>query len=93
MGLSITDSFCGFKAYRVTACDRLCLSVDGYDFPMQFWVQAVAHGLVIEELPVRLIYNDPTRTFGGPLDDATQSAGGVSAHDASRNHDAPREAA
>jgi hypothetical protein len=35
---------------------------------MQFWVQAVAHDLAIEELPVRLIYNDPSRSFGGPLD-------------------------
>jgi dolichol-phosphate mannosyltransferase len=69
LGLSLTDSFCGFKAYRVAACRRLLLDVDGYDFPMQFWVQAVAHDLVIEELPVRLIYNDPTRTFGGPLKD------------------------
>jgi dolichol-phosphate mannosyltransferase len=70
LGLTLTDSFCGFKAYRVSACRKLKLSVDGYDFPMQFWVQAVAHDLAIEELPVRLIYNDPTRTFGGPLNDA-----------------------
>ncbi len=70
LGLSLTDGFCGFKAYRVCACDRLSLSVDGYDFPMQFWVQAAAHGLRIQELPVRLIYNDPSRSFGGPLDDA-----------------------
>ncbi len=69
LGLSLTDAFCGFKAYRVEACRRLTLDVDGYDFPMQFWVQAAAHELRIEELPVRLIYNDPTRSFGGPLDD------------------------
>ncbi len=71
LGLSITDAFCGFKAYRVAACDRLSLDVDGYDFPMQFWVQAVAHDLRITEIPVRLIYNDPDRSFGGPLDDPT----------------------
>ena len=69
LGLSLTDAFCGFKAFRIAACRKLELDVDGYDFPMQFWVQAVAHGLRIEELPVRLIYNDPTRSFGGPLDD------------------------
>lgn len=71
LGLSLTDGFCGFKAYRIEACNRLSLSVDGYDFPMQFWVQAVAHGLRIEEMPVRLIYNDPSRTFGGPLNVAS----------------------
>jgi dolichol-phosphate mannosyltransferase len=72
LGLNLTDAFCGFKAYRVASCRKLRLNVDGYDFPMQFWVQAVAHDLVIEELPVRLIYNDPTRTFGGPLNDSAK---------------------
>ncbi len=69
LGLSITDSFCGFKAFRVAAISRLALEEDGYAFPMQFWVQAVAEGLRIKEIPVRLIYNDPSRSFGGPLDD------------------------
>ncbi len=67
LGLSITDAFCGFKAYRVDALRRLQLDVDGYAFPLQFWVQAVAHGLRTTEIPVKLIYNDPNRTFGGPL--------------------------
>lgn len=72
LGLELTDSFCGYKAYRTSAIERLALDVDGYDFPMQFWPQAVAHGLVIREIPVRLIYNDPNRTFGGPLNDPTR---------------------
>ena len=71
LGLELTDGFCGFKAYRVDACSTLALDVDGYDFPMQFWVQAVAAGLTIREIPVRLIYNDPSRSFGGPLDEPT----------------------
>lgn len=71
LGLSLTDSFCGFKAYRVEALRRLDLSENGYAFPMQFWVQAVAQGLRISEIPVKLIYNDPNRSFGGPLDDPT----------------------
>ncbi len=69
LGLSITDAFCGFKAYRVGPCSELELAVDGYDFPMRFWVEAAAAGLRIREIPVRLIYNDPSRSFGGPLDD------------------------
>ena len=69
LGLSITDAFCGFKAYRVSALQQLALDVDGYAFPLQFWVQAVANGLRIREVPVKLIYNDPSRTFGGPLND------------------------
>ena len=69
LGLCITDAFCGFKAYRVSALAALSLDVHGYAFPMQFWVQAVAAGLRIREIPVSLIYNDPNRTFGGPLND------------------------
>ena len=65
LNLKLTDAFCGFKAYRVAACSKLQLDVDGYEFPMQFWVQAVANGS-IRELPVSLIYNDPGRSFGGP---------------------------
>lgn len=68
LGLSITDAFCGFKAYRVEALRGLTLDVDGYAFPLQFWVQAVAGGLRIREIPVKLIYKDLNRTFGGPLD-------------------------
>ena len=70
LGLRLTDSFCGFKAYRVAALRYLTLSEPGYAFPMQFWVQAVAQGLRIREIPVKLIYNDLNRTFGGPLNDA-----------------------
>lgn len=69
LGLQLTDSFCGFKAYRTRAIERLTLDIDGYDFPMQFWPQAVARSLRIREIPVRLIYNDPKRSFGGPLND------------------------
>ncbi len=37
---------------------------------MQLWPRAMAAGLRITEIPVRLIYNDPNRHFGGALDDA-----------------------
>ena len=70
LGRGITDAFCGFKAYRCAAVRALALDVDGYDFPLQFWVQAVAHGLRIDELAVPRIYVDPNRSFGDGLDDA-----------------------
>ena len=70
LGLSLTDAFCGFKAYRVDAIRKLKLSETGYAFPLQFWVQAVANKLRITEIPIQLIYNDPNRSFGGPLNDA-----------------------
>ena len=70
LGFELTDAFCGFKAYRVAGLKDLDLDIDGYDFPIQFWVQACAQGLRVGEIPVRLIYNDPNRSFGGSLDDA-----------------------
>jgi dolichol-phosphate mannosyltransferase len=65
----LTDAFCGFKAHRVSAMQRTNLSIPGYAFPMQFWVQADALRLRIREIPVKLIYKDATRHFGGLLDD------------------------
>jgi glycosyltransferase involved in cell wall biosynthesis len=69
LGLWLTDSFCGFKAHRVAALRRLRLTEPGYAFPMQFWVQCVRTGLRIREIPVRRIYRDRSREFGGTLDD------------------------
>ena len=68
-GLNLTDAFCGFKAHRVAAMRKLKLDVPGYAFPMQLWPQVVAAKLRLTEIPVRLIYNDPSRHFGGVLDD------------------------
>lgn len=70
LSLNLTDAFCGFKAYRVGAVNKLKLNQQGYAFPLQFWVQAAANNLRISEIPIRLIYNDPNRSFGGPLNDA-----------------------
>jgi len=68
LGLALTDGFCGYKAHRVGALRELELTENGYAFPMQFWVQAAAASLRVEEIPVSLIYNDPNRSFGGGLD-------------------------
>lgn len=67
----LTDSFCGFKAHRVSSVKRMHLTIPGYAFPMQFWVQADTLRLRIREIPVKLIYKDATRHFGGILDDPT----------------------
>jgi dolichol-phosphate mannosyltransferase len=70
LGMSLTDAFCGFKAYRSTALERFDITDNGYAMPLQVWVQAVACGMTIIEVPVELIYLDESRAFGGSLDDA-----------------------
>lgn len=68
--LELTDAFCGFKAYRVSALKTLKLTEPGYGMPLELWVQAVCHQLRIVEMAVPLIYLDEKRSFGGSLDDA-----------------------
>jgi glycosyltransferase involved in cell wall biosynthesis len=68
--LGLTDSFCGFKAHRVSAMRQLQLNVPGYAFPMQFWPQVAGARLRVIELPVPLIYKDRSRQFGGALNDS-----------------------
>jgi glycosyltransferase involved in cell wall biosynthesis len=65
----LTDAFCGFKAYRVEALRRLRLAEKGYAMPLEFWVQAGRAGLRVREVPVKLVYVDPSRTFGAALSD------------------------
>jgi dolichol-phosphate mannosyltransferase len=68
LGLGLTDAFCGFKAYRVPILGKFSLTEPGYAMPLELWVQAVALGLRIIEMPVPLIYLDEARSFGGALD-------------------------
>jgi glycosyltransferase involved in cell wall biosynthesis len=70
LGMSLTDAFCGFKAYRHTALAQLNITENGYAMPLEVWAQAAAHGMTVVEVPVPLVYLDESRAFGGALDNA-----------------------
>jgi len=70
LGLQLTDSFCGFKAYRSDALRQFEISDTGYAMPLQLWVQAAELQLRVVEMAVPLIYLDLERSFGGALDQA-----------------------
>jgi len=70
LSLSLTDAFCGFKAYRVEALKKLNLTDEGYGLPLELWIQAANLDLFIQEIPVPLIYHDPNRNFAGKLENA-----------------------
>ncbi len=72
LGLNLTDAFCGFKAYRHCALTQLRLTEQGWGMPLQLWVQAARLSVRIKEVGVPRIYLDPTRAFGGVLNDAGQ---------------------
>lgn len=70
LGFSLTDAFCGFKAYRTEAVRQFDIRDEGYAMPLELWVQAAAADLCVIEIPVPLIYLDLSRSFGGSLDHA-----------------------
>ena len=66
-GYSITDAFCGFKAYRVGGLRKLELTEYDYGMPLQLWIQAAKNGLTVKEIPVGLVYFERRRGFTGRL--------------------------
>lgn len=71
-GFDLTDSFCGFKAYRREALAKLNITEEGWGMPLQLWVQAARQGLRVKEIGVPRLYLDPNRAFGGMLNDPEQ---------------------
>lgn len=71
-GYELTDAFCGFKAYRVSALSRLKITERGWGMPLQLWVQAARQGLRVKEIGVPRLYLDPSRAFGGVLNNPEQ---------------------
>ncbi len=58
IGLSITDAFCGLKAYECNAINDLELGINGYEIPIEIWIKAMKNGYVIVEKGVPVIYKD-----------------------------------
>lgn len=58
IGFSITDAFCGLKAYKCDAINELELEVSGYEIPIEIWIKSMKKGYKIVEIGVPLIYKD-----------------------------------
>ena len=71
-GLNLTDTFCGFKAYRRDALRKLHITERGWGMPLQLWVQAARLQLRVKEIGVPRLYLDPNRAFGGVMNDPEQ---------------------
>jgi dolichol-phosphate mannosyltransferase len=71
-GLTLTDAFCGFKAYRREALAKLHITERGWGMPLQLWVQAARQELRVKEIGVPRLYLDPNRAFGGVMNDPEQ---------------------
>lgn len=66
-GYQLTDTFCGFKLYRVKALEKLHLTEADYGMPLQLWIQAGKNNLTVTEVPVELIYFDHRVSRAIPL--------------------------
>ncbi|MFX1305083.1 MAG: glycosyltransferase family 2 protein [Promethearchaeota archaeon] len=58
VGLSITDAFCGLKAYKCNAINDLELQVNGYEIPLEIWIKSMKLGYIFVEIGVPVIYKD-----------------------------------
>ena len=58
IGFSITDAFCGLKAYECNAINDLELKVNGYEIPIEIWIKSMKKGYKIVEKGVPVIYKD-----------------------------------
>lgn len=58
IGFSITDAFCGLKAYKCDAINDLDLEISGYEIPIEIWIKSLKEGYNIIEIAVPVIYKD-----------------------------------
>ena len=58
IGFSITDAFCGLKAYECNAINDLDLQINGYEIPIEIWIKSIKKGYKIVEVGVPVIYKD-----------------------------------
>ncbi len=58
LGFSITDAFCGLKAYECDAINDLDLEISGYEIPIEIWIKSLKKGYKILEKGVPVIYKD-----------------------------------
>jgi len=58
IGFSITDAFCGLKAYECNAINNLELEINGYEIPIEIWIKSFKKGYSIVEKGVPVIYKD-----------------------------------
>ncbi|MHA2390559.1 MAG: glycosyltransferase family 2 protein [Promethearchaeota archaeon] len=55
---SITDAFCGLKAYECNAINDLDLEINGYEIPIEIWIKSMKRNYIIVEKGVPVIYKD-----------------------------------
>ena len=62
-GIPLTDIGCGIKRIKVNLLRDLEFQTRDYAFPLEFWIRLSNLNFDFAEIPVPLLYLDPTRTL------------------------------
>jgi polyprenyl-phospho-N-acetylgalactosaminyl synthase len=64
LGVSVSDTQSGYRAYNQRAASQLPLAARGYEFCSHSLAEAARIGLRVEEVPVTVIYTEYSRSKG-----------------------------
>ncbi|OGG06446.1 hypothetical protein A2777_05705 [Candidatus Gottesmanbacteria bacterium RIFCSPHIGHO2_01_FULL_40_15] len=69
-GIETGDSQSGFRSFSGKAVKKINLSSDGMEVSSEFFREIYRHGLIYDEVPVKLIYTDYSQGKGQRLSNA-----------------------
>ncbi len=67
LGVSVSDTQSGFRAYSAETVRKLPLEARGYEFCSHSLGEAARLGLKVEEVPITVVYTDYSRSKGQSL--------------------------
>lgn len=67
-GCALTDSLCGFRAYRSRLIEKINIGELRYTMPLEMWPQVSRIKAIVNEVPITLRYIDSNRNFNNQYD-------------------------
>lgn len=67
--VKFTDSFCGYRGYRDTFLKKVHLEEKSYGLGLEIILELIRTKTFFKDIPVEIIYYDPSRKFLDGLDD------------------------
>lgn len=71
-GCALTDSLCGFRAYRKWLLEKISITEHGYTMPLEIWPQISRIKAKVSEVPIPLRYIDNSRNFNNQYDSISE---------------------
>lgn len=77
LGVSVSDTQSGFRAYSAETVRKLPLEARGYEFCSHSLGEAARLGLKVEEVPITVVYTDYSRSKGQSLWTSVKTLGRI----------------